>query len=31
LSPRSIVATLTFVATGAIVVFIVNHVAGGGQ
>jgi uncharacterized protein len=31
LSPRSIVATVTFIATGAIVVFIVNHVVGGGQ
>ena len=31
LSPRSIAATVTFIATGAIVVFIVNHVVGGGQ
>jgi uncharacterized membrane protein YedE/YeeE len=31
LSPRSIVATVTFIATGAIVVFLVNHVVGGGQ
>jgi len=31
LSPRSIVATVTFIATVAIVAFLVNHVAGGGQ
>ena len=29
LSARSIVATATFIATGALVVFIVNHVLGG--
>jgi uncharacterized membrane protein YedE/YeeE len=28
-SPRSIVATMTFMATAAIVVFVVNHVLGG--
>lgn len=31
LSPRSIVATATFIATGAIVVYFVNHVLGGIQ
>src|SRR5271168_2891354 len=31
LSPRSIVATATFIATGAIVVFIFNHVVSSGQ
>jgi uncharacterized protein len=30
LSWRSTVATVTFIATGAIVLFIINHVAGGG-
>jgi len=30
-SVRSLVATLTFMATGMITVFIVKHVAGGGQ
>jgi len=30
LSPRSLVATLTFMATAAVVVFLVRHVAGGG-
>src|SRR5271167_2512707 len=29
LSPRSIVATATFIATGAIVVYLVNHILGG--
>jgi uncharacterized protein len=29
LSPRSVVATATFVATGALIVFIVNHVVNG--
>jgi uncharacterized membrane protein YedE/YeeE len=29
LSPRSIIATLTFIATGAVTVFIVNHLLGG--
>lgn len=29
LGPRSIVATLTFIATGAIAAFLVNHVLGG--
>jgi uncharacterized protein len=31
LSPRSMVATLTFIASGALVVFLVNHVLGGAQ
>jgi len=31
LSPRSLVATVTFIATGAIVVYFVNHVLGGIQ
>jgi uncharacterized membrane protein YedE/YeeE len=29
LSPRSIVATMTFIASGAIVVYVVNHLIGG--
>ena len=29
LSPRSLVATATFIATGAIVVYLVNHILGG--
>ena len=29
LGPRSIIATLTFIASGAVVVYLVNHVAGG--
>jgi hypothetical protein len=31
LSPRSIVATVIFITTGAIVVFFVNHILGGAQ
>lgn len=30
LSPRSVTATMTFMATGAITVFVVRHVMGGG-
>jgi uncharacterized membrane protein YedE/YeeE len=29
LSPRSVVATLTFIATGALATFVVNHLLGG--
>ncbi len=29
LSPRSMVATMTFIASGAVVVYLVNHVMGG--
>jgi len=29
LSPRSIIATVTFIATGALTVFVVNHLLGG--
>jgi len=28
-APRSLVATATFIATGAIVVYLVNHILGG--
>ncbi len=31
LSPRSMVATATFIATGALVVYLVNHVIGAAQ
>ncbi len=29
LSPRSLIATLTFIATGAVTVYIINHLLGG--
>ena|SRR5262245_30222659 len=29
LSPRSLIATVTFIATGAVTVYIINHVLGG--
>jgi hypothetical protein len=29
LSPRSLVATATFIFTGALVVYLLNHLAGG--
>jgi uncharacterized protein len=31
LSPRSMVATMTFIASGVLTVFLVNHVLGGAQ